>query len=266
MKYKCLIIPSLVVILFISGCTARLPNVLVKDNLINNGIPSGKDRIFWLSPDIWLDNNEDGNPDEFPVIGKPNKLFARIHNIGNANAENIRVKFYANKANTYFLFKEAFLIGTTIIPLIKPGESVVTSVIWNNVREAGFWSFGVAVESEKDLIVSDEPFEESNLAYRSFWNVYTYPGIPVILKFRVQNPFPTKSKIKLVLDSQKLPPDWHAYLGKISFDLLPKESKLALLMVTPPINVREKEGVINVISTMEGKIVGGVSYNIRVKE
>jgi len=264
MRYNYVVMPLLAIL--ITGCAGQSPNLLIKDSVIDDGVSISKDRIFWLSPDIWLDNNDDGKPDEFPVIGKPNKLFAKVHNIGRSKAENIEVRFYASKANTYFAFKEKFLIGTNVIPVIKPGESVITSVIWENVKEVDFWSYGVAVESKEDPINSDKPLEESNLAYRSFWDVYTYPGIPVVLKFKVQNPFPEVAKLDLTLESQGVPDNWYVYLGKTSFNLLAKESKPVLLMVTPALNTRNKVGIINVISRIDGEIIGGVSYRIKVKE
>ncbi|MEW6095544.1 MAG: CARDB domain-containing protein [bacterium] len=263
MRYKYIIIPLFTML--ISSCAGQLPNLLIKDSSIDNGVSTSQDRSFWLSPDIWLDNNDDGRPDEFPVPGKPNKLFARVHNIGTSKVENIKVKFYANKANTYFPFEEKFLIGTNVIPEIVAGESVITSVIWDNVKETDFWSFGVAVDSKEDPIASNDPLEESNLAYRSFWNVYTYPGIPVVLKFRVQNPFTERNEVNLTLEAQGLPNDWQAYLGKSSFNLLAKEFQPVLLMVTPALNTKNEEGVVNVISRIEGKIIGGISYRIMVK-
>lgn len=258
------IIISLVTLL-ISGCAAQLPNLLIKDSVIDDGISISKDRIFWLSPDIWLDNDGDGRPDDTPVVGASNKLFARIHNIGISEAKNVKVKFYANKANTYFSFKEEFLIGTNVIPVISKGESAITSITWENVKEPEFWALGVAMETAEVPITSTEPERASNLAYRSFWNVYAYAGKPIILKFKVQNPFLAKAIVNLTLDAQKLPTDWQAFLGKKSLTLLPKESKSVLLMATPAINGKDKEGIINVISMIEGKMVGGVSYRIMVR-
>ncbi|MFH1562809.1 MAG: CARDB domain-containing protein [Nitrospirota bacterium] len=266
------IIPVLMAIL-ISGCTttSQFPNLLIKDTPVDNGIFVSEDRIFWLSPDIWLDNNDDGKPDEFPAIRKPNKLFARISNIGDVEVKDITVKFYANQANTYFSYEENSLIGTTVISSIAPGESAVTSIFWENVKEGDFWAWGVAVDSSENSIASDDPKVESKLAYKSFWSVYTCVGMPIILRFRVENPSPVKATVNLTLDTQRFPGDWQAFLGKNSFDLLPKESKPVLLMVTPALNPTEqvpkdKEGMLNVISSIEGKMVGGVSYKIKVKE
>jgi len=264
MKYKYVILP--VVVMLISGCATQFSNLLIKDSLLDDGSSISNDRIFWFSPDIWLDNDGDGNPDEMPKIGETNRLFARVHNIGTLEAKDIKVKFYANEANTYFSYDDNSFVGTNFIPAIEPGKSVITSISWENVKEAIFWAFGVAVETKEDPITSMEPGKDSKLAYRSFWDVYTYPGRPVILKFRIQNPFPTKAEVNLTLDTQSIPANWNAYLGKTSFNLLAKESKPVLLMVTPAINPKNKEGIINVIARIEGKIVGGVSYRIKVKE
>ncbi len=257
-KYPYLIISLLAIAL--SGCISQHQTLLIKDISLISG--SG-DNFFWLSPNIWIDNNDDGKPDEFPLIRKPNKLFARVANIADSEAKDITVKFYANQANTYFSYKESSLIGTTVIPSIAPGESAITSITWENVKEGDFWAWGVAVSSSDDL---DEAKCEFKLACRSFWSVYTCAGMPIILRFRVENPFPTKANVSLTLDTQRFPNDWQAFLGKDSFELLPKESKPVLLMVTSALNPKNKEGILNVISKIEGKIVGGVSYRIKVKE
>lgn len=265
MRYKYVILPLVAILM--SGCaTTQFSNLLIKDNVSDDGISILKDKLFWLSPDIWLDNDGDGNPDEMPVVGETNRLFARVHNIGTLAAKDIKVKFYVHKANTYFSFEEAAVIGTNFIPVIEAGKSVITSISWENVKETNFWAFGVAVSTKEDPITSDEPAKDSNLASRSFWNVYTYSGKPVVLKFRIQNPFYAKAEVNLTLDAQRCPANWNAYLGKTSFNLLARESKPVLLMVTPAINPTVKEGIINVIASVEGEIVGGVSYRIKVKE
>ncbi|MEW6621310.1 MAG: CARDB domain-containing protein [bacterium] len=263
MRYRYALI-SLIILM--SGCVAPLPNLLIKDNIRDDGISFTKDNFFWISPDIWLDNNGDGQPDEMAKIGKSNKLFARIHNIGTAEARDVKVKFYVNRGNTYFSFTEGALIGTNVISNIEAGETTITSISWENVNEANCWSYGVAVESADDPIISNEPVNESNLAYRSFWTVYTYSGRPVILKFRIQNPLSVKTRVNLTLDTQNLPGKWGAFLGKGSFELRAKESKPVLLMVTPPINSEKKEALLNVISTIEDRIIGGITYKIKIKE
>lgn len=266
MRYKYVIMP--LVAMLMSGCatTFQSSNLLIKDSVIDDGISIPKDKFFWLSPDIWLDNDGDGKADEKPIVGGTNRLFARVHNRGTLVAKDIKVKFYANKANTYFSFEEASVIGTNFIPAIEAGESVITSITWEKVKETNFWAFGVAVSSKEDPITFDEPVKDSNLAYRSFWDVYTQQGKPVVLKFRIQNPFYTNTEVNLTLDTQRIPANWNVCLGKTSFNLLARESKPVLLIVTPAINPTVKEGIINVVARVGGEMVGGVSYRIKVKD
>lgn len=53
----------------------------------------------WVSPDIWVDNDENGVADSEVFFNFNNKLNIRLHNKGNAEANNIQVSlFYQNAA------------------------------------------------------------------------------------------------------------------------------------------------------------------------
>lgn len=54
----------------------------------------------WISPDVMVDNNNDGLADGDVVFGQNNKLKIRLRNRGNANASNIQVEFWYQKAGT----------------------------------------------------------------------------------------------------------------------------------------------------------------------
>lgn len=47
----------------------------------------------WVSPDIWVDNNNDGVADDTVFFNVNNQLFVRLHNKGNAPATAIEVQF-----------------------------------------------------------------------------------------------------------------------------------------------------------------------------
>ncbi|HEU4727166.1 MAG TPA: hypothetical protein VFT22_04740 [Kofleriaceae bacterium] len=52
----------------------------------------------WVSPDLWVDNNDDGVADG-PVFNTDNKLHIRLHNKGNLAAKGIQIEaFYQNAA------------------------------------------------------------------------------------------------------------------------------------------------------------------------
>lgn len=53
----------------------------------------------WVSPDVWVDNNNDGKADGTVFFNTNNKLHIRLHNKGNATANGIQIAaFYQNAA------------------------------------------------------------------------------------------------------------------------------------------------------------------------
>ena len=59
-------------------------------------------------------------------------IAATVRNDGFADAENIVVEFYKGVPGV-----DGILLGTQIIPLLKPNESSMVSVPWANISEAG---------------------------------------------------------------------------------------------------------------------------------
>jgi hypothetical protein len=52
----------------------------------------------WVSPDIWVDNDNDGVADSEVFFNFNNKLKVRLHNKGNANADNISICLFYQSA------------------------------------------------------------------------------------------------------------------------------------------------------------------------
>ncbi len=53
----------------------------------------------WVSPDIWVDNDNNGVADSVVYFGTNNKLHIRLHNKGNAAASGISVQFWYQDAS-----------------------------------------------------------------------------------------------------------------------------------------------------------------------
>jgi len=53
----------------------------------------------WVSPDIWVDNDNNGVADSVVYFGVDNKLHIRLHNKGNAAASGISVQFWYQDAS-----------------------------------------------------------------------------------------------------------------------------------------------------------------------
>ncbi|MEO0938479.1 MAG: hypothetical protein AAFY38_10025 [Pseudomonadota bacterium] len=58
---------------------------------LNHEDPNVPGSPFWLSPDIWVTSSLGINQ---PEEGKPNQIFARVHNAGLMDALNVNVRFY----------------------------------------------------------------------------------------------------------------------------------------------------------------------------
>ena len=54
----------------------------------------------WVSPDIWVDNNGDGTPDQV-YFSQNNQLYVRLRNQGNADATGITVEVFYQDASDY---------------------------------------------------------------------------------------------------------------------------------------------------------------------
>ena len=55
----------------------------------------------WTSPDVMVDNNNDGLADTEVFFGQNNQLKVRLHNRGNSNARGIQIDFWYQKATPF---------------------------------------------------------------------------------------------------------------------------------------------------------------------
>ncbi len=53
----------------------------------------------WVSPDIWVDNDDDGLADDLVLLGEDNRLRIRMRNQGRAAAHGISVRFWYQEAS-----------------------------------------------------------------------------------------------------------------------------------------------------------------------
>ncbi|MCY1019553.1 NHL repeat-containing protein [Pyxidicoccus sp. MSG2] len=94
----------------------------------------------WTSPDIWVDNQEDGGGynttqvDEQPIGDQDNRIYARVYNDGPAAAYDTEVRFLLSApyhtvdgVGSFDLYKSVF------IPVIPSGEFRDIYVVWKPV-------------------------------------------------------------------------------------------------------------------------------------
>ncbi|HTQ80579.1 MAG TPA: hypothetical protein VMM92_11320, partial [Thermoanaerobaculia bacterium] len=89
---------------------------------------------YWQTPDIWVDNNGNGIPNETgePSRGKAdNHLFARITNIGNAPTASYRVHFGAKPYTTNASAPPVEIGFVDEAGPVAPGAAQTYSVLWD---------------------------------------------------------------------------------------------------------------------------------------
>lgn len=129
----------------------------------------------WISPDIMVDTNDDLMDDTNVLFGQNNKLKVRLRNRGNADANNIRIDFWYQKA-TPFLTSAGWipvqnLAGVTQqltgLTLAQGPEQWFT-VDWCPVDDGthhDHWCVKVQVTCTTD------PNSDNKMAFRNFANV-----------------------------------------------------------------------------------------------
>ncbi|WP_164020280.1 NHL repeat-containing protein [Pyxidicoccus trucidator] len=94
----------------------------------------------WTSPDIWVDNQEDGGGynttqvDERPIADQDNRIYARVYNDGPADAYDTEVRFLLSAPyHTVDGVGSFDLYKSVIIPVIPSGEFRDIYVVWKPV-------------------------------------------------------------------------------------------------------------------------------------
>jgi hypothetical protein len=153
----------------------------------------------WVSPDIMVDNDNDGAEDTQVFFDTNNKLKVRLRNRGNAIANNIQINFWYQKA-TPFLTSVGWLPVQNLANVsqqitgetLNPGQEKWISVDWspdNDGTNHNHWCVKVQVN------VAGDPNTDNKMAFRNFNNVTLPPdpdtmrvqfaGLLRNLKFRI---------------------------------------------------------------------------------
>ncbi|MDH7602491.1 MAG: S8 family serine peptidase [Armatimonadota bacterium] len=253
-----------------------------------NGVYEGvwTDDPFWISPSIFVDNNQDNQPDQpnQPIAGQLNWFKVRVDNIGDATAvaANIQVKLYKTDPNTGM--KNWDLIDTkTATTDISANSYGLVELQWNtpalNTLGQQHWCIGATVEytaagwrNDKAPLPGQEPsgarpafdtMKCDNLAIRNFF-VQAH-GSPVVLKFRVQNTTELSGPVLLQLLPQELPPGWYAYLSQDVFVLAAGQEAVPppTLTISPSMDAQPGDRSIVVVQAVgpNGSVMGGFTAN-----
>jgi len=243
---------------------------------------------WYKSPDIWVDNDADGNVNEAnePERGNSNnQLTAQITNIGNANASGYKVSFSfrpytTNSAAPFTSINSVPETGTlaTGIPKTYTTTWNLSDTFIQTHFPSQFWNadhFCVKAEIESS---SASPLNDANphnnSTQHNYANVRTAPSPGGFSKARffIYNHHEEDANASLIWVARKK--GWNISFEGIenihSIPMKPKEwievtAVLAPQPGTPPIKEREPV-LVDISQRLNGIIVGGVTLALQAAE
>ena len=102
--------------------------LLIRDNNQDTGFQHSPDPIG-SSPDIWVDNNLNGNPDSYARAAQVNHIYARVFNQGTVAISNLEVRFYWTNLSGINTPSSWNFIGSQKIPCIAAQSDAVTNPV-----------------------------------------------------------------------------------------------------------------------------------------
>jgi len=251
---------------------------------------------WWISPDIYIDNNGDGTIDA-PAPGIENILAARVRNPGGADAANVTTDFYFVDPAMGLRFPGAAdHIGTANTPLIGAGGSEVAEVRWVvplPPPEVDHYCIGAVAVSADDPQNSERPSEDDNVAQINYQAlvekagdaVPLAPGLPrglrpaaqapsapftAVRRVLVCNPLPQTCQFQIVIgsppdfDDAVIPPDWVVALEFTAVVLAPGQCVPLRVFVTDNDPVHLDQALVPLSLICQSTPVGGdfLEFNI----
>jgi len=196
----------------------------------------------WETIDIWVDSEREGGGWDDPntAIPKPgngeaawvnhiNRVYARITNVGAAEATNVRVLFRVNTPGGMGGAGE-YVDLTTPAPVDIPAGG------WRNVYAE--WTPDVGTHTCLQVEIEHLPGEAdifNNFAQENFTHFYTGSGSPweeVTIPIKVVNPFEEPKRVWLEIFGLK--EGWKARFENKSVSLEPLGKKIVNVTITPP--------------------------------
>ncbi len=198
-----------------------------------------KGEVEWESPDLWVDNQRDGNGyaatptpgEEQPIAGEDNRLYARVTNKGPGDAFDVEVRFLLSSPyHTVGGEADFALYKIVIIPSLPAGKSKDVYVVWKP-QEKDDPHHCVQVQLRK--LVSDTN-AANNEAQQNVWvqpSSHASPYDKVSLGFQLRNAEPEPRLVYFQADG--VPEKWSQSLSLPKALVRPGESVVGELVVQP---------------------------------
>ncbi len=122
--------------------------------------PNKVSRRFWLSPDVWIRNKQDGISKYQNVeFGQDNYIYVRARNRGTATAENTTVEVYRSIPSIGTRWPKGWqFVGKTQIDAIEPNGTKEVAIRWDkdDISKAGHYCLYVRALNDADPMTSKE--------------------------------------------------------------------------------------------------------------
>lgn len=237
---------------------------------------------LWQTPDIWVDNNGNGVPNE---MGEPsrglatNHLFGRVTNTGNAATSGYRVSFAA-KPYTTNASAPAAAIGFVDEPgPLAPGASQASEVTWDLTDtwihasfDPMFWTadhYCVQVTIGAGAGPFNDVDTANDFAQNNFANIPLVSGRAARARFFVYNHLEKAAVASL---------EWRSHTRgwSVRFEQVESPKRIMLkarqwqevvAILSPPQGARlPRKGapvLIDVVQRLDGKVVGGLTLALQ---
>jgi len=194
----------------------------------------------WTSLDIWVDNQSDGYDREsgrtptdrgdVAIGGEENRIYARVHNAGPAEAFDVEVAFFISEPYHTVGGQDDFtLLKSEIIPRFSTGDALVF-VPWRPSSRDPHTCVRVFLRRLLDDTNSANNAAQQNLQVS--WSTSHSPFTPVSFSFQITNPDPTPRLVYFRAD--EIPREWRKQLSPEKVYLGPREKFIGSLVVIPP--------------------------------
>jgi hypothetical protein len=255
---------------------------------------------MWISPDILVDSDLDGNPNPNPEHGQENYIYANVYNINAQTAGPIDVTFYWADPNIGLSWTAGNwnLIGTGTITSLSPGSSTTTPHSASN--HVSWWPPDPTLNSHYCLLailsapgdtpipisgsIVNEVANDNNIAWRNVTVVDSYAGYSHNFEVTVANPFKEPREIEFNIVG--VPAGWRVQANvegikspivigeeserqrnRINIFLNGHEKRKATIQIRIPKKAKTgSRHFITAFSTYAGKVIGGYTYEIRIRE
>lgn len=260
---------------------------------------------FWVSPDIWVDSDLDGNPDPNPIANQVNHVYARVRNNGTEAISNTEIRFYWADPSGGIPPSAWNLIGTFPIAFLAANSDVLAGpVSWTPQATPEHQCLlvianggdGVAADNEPDPIVYTFDVRWENcIGMRNVFVETKTMGSSFSVDFKITNIKLEPAVLNIVVEEigegiegpkQRKGPERELGIQLIQdiefeqfksegalicqfrgIELKPEESReLEFKITIPPDAKPGDEYVYHMIQKIDDEVTGGVTYIVRVVE